>query len=1518
MRPVLFIAFLSAILLLLIPGLLASEPALEVERSGGTSLLWVESAGKRHLLHETDSELTIREAGGDPPDKAFFATWEEAGARWSAYSRDGGESWSPSRLLRRELRLVDGAVAPGSSIPQPPVEYMQRGDDRLRIVQFKTTSLPEWREALTDAGAEILSYFPHNAHIVRVDPESLAAIASFEFVERVEPYHPWYRLEPSLRQSLGQERVRVMTFEWGQAAKERVIEAAEALGAEVAQQWPSGHVLELWADPDQLRALAAHDDVLWIDRWSEQEADMEIVRQDSGADWLQDSFGYCGQGVRGEVMDLGIQDDHPDFDGVMLHGPYSLDSHGTSTYGIVFGNGDRDGDGRGEAIGHLPCDEAQGIFADNGEFTDRFVHTQELKSAPYYASFQTNSWGNSLTTAYNSYSSEMDDIIWRLDIAITQSQSNNGNRSSRPQAWAKNIISVGGVYHYDTLDTSDDAWNNGASIGPAADDRIKPDVSYWYDYIFTTTTGSSYTSAFGGTSAATPETAGVVGLIVQMWADNVWETDPQGATVFDKQPHASTIKALLINNAEQYDFTGTLHDLTRVHQGWGRPSARTAYERAEKSLVVDEEAALQLDDFVLYDIAVEPGESELKVTMVYPDPPGTTSSTLHRINDVNLEVTSPSATLYHGNVGLDIGTESTPGGSANGIDTVENVFIRNPEAGIWTVRVEAVEINQDGYLATPEDDATFALVVTGGTGMYTSDVGQVRFLKPEGACDETLPIRVRDGNAGSSTVTVDVWSASEILPETVVLQETATGSGNYTGEISTTSGAVVPGDGTLTALHGESITVEYDDGGTPRQDNATIDCQGPLISQVAHLDLTDVAATITWTTDEESDSRVSWDSTLPPLGSEMRTGRDTAHTVRLTGLNDCTTYYYSVGSEDPVGNLAEENNGGGYFYFVTLRRTGGQLHSCRTGRLVLETASISCSGSVPVRLTDLDLNLDPGSADSAIVYLSSSTETEPEPLLLLETGPDTSIFTDSIPTGPGPAVGNDGILQVTDGDLITGRHTDADDGSGASGASLDTVVADCAGPLIKNVAVSGITIDNATISWTTSELATGHVDWGTTPALGNQATRTFLSSSHSVDIGPFPECGRIYFRIVAADALDNGSVADDGGIPFEFNAAMVPGLFYLDDFESDAGWNLEGEWEIDTPQGLGSSPGDPASAYSGTAVLGHDLSGLGTLPGDFEPNTTESAVSPVIDASAFSNSELTFRRRLNVATGSIAYLHVYDGGSWQSIWQSPVPAGLTESDWSAQRYDVSQYADGNSNFQIRFRQASFIAQGHDAGWNVDLLALRDGNLPSIDVCGGCGGLPIFGGLLSATDDDPCADSGLTLSWQAAPAWGTGSGGTYAVYRDTSPGFTPGPGNLLVSGVTGTSWNDPSPPTDVALYYLVRAENDENCGSGPNNNGLTDANLNYRSAENATSQAPPGDVGDTLRLDPVNYAHARLSWSALPTAATYRIYRSATPDTLFDLEAEGGGTLFEDADVFADGLNWYYLIKAVDACGNEGM
>ena len=94
---------------------------------------------------------------------------------------------------------------------------------------------------------------------------------------------------------------------------------------------------------------------------------------------------------------------------------------------------------------------------------------------PYYAVFQTASVGSPRTFDYTNISADTDAALFDFDIVHCQSQSNAGNQDSRPQAWAKNIISGGGAYHFDTLDTSDDCWGCGpytpASVGPAADGR---------------------------------------------------------------------------------------------------------------------------------------------------------------------------------------------------------------------------------------------------------------------------------------------------------------------------------------------------------------------------------------------------------------------------------------------------------------------------------------------------------------------------------------------------------------------------------------------------------------------------------------------------------------------------------------------------------------------------------------------------------------------------------------------------------------------------------------------------------------------------------------------------------------------------------------------------------------------------------------------------------------------------------------------------------------------------------------
>ncbi len=619
------------------------------------------------------------------------------------------------------------------------------------------------------------------------------------------------------------------------------------------------------------------------------------------------------------------------------------------------------------------------------------------------------------------------------------------------------------------------------------------------------------------------------------------------------------------------------------------------------------------------------------------------------------------------------------------------------------------------------------------------------------------------------------------------------------------------------------------------------------------------------------------------LDGGLANGVPVSYRVQAVGAN--------AACESPVSNC--------------LQATPQQL----AGRVRFNPGAYACDGSaLGVEVTDIN---HPTSSMTVSVY--SDTEPTPESVTLNETSPGSARFTGSIQS-TNSAAAADGQLSIAGGDTITAEYVDLDDGAGGMNVVQQAIaLADCSGPLHIIVQVNTIAESTAIIDWTTSELTTGQLEWGLTPALGTVVVSPMFKATHSAEIGPFnAACDRVYFRITSTDGVGNVGVADVAGAPFEFNSTLINGVLYSDGFETDAGWTLEGEWEILPPQGLGSSPGDPTSASEGTRVLGQDLRGRGANPGDYEPFTTDGAISPVIDASSWTNVELHFDRWLNTHVTSLVTVDVKDSsGAWQAIW-SDTDDGHIETSWNKVSYDVSQAAAGNPNFQIRF--FTFARFGNHAGWNVDRLFLRDGDTPLHIVCGGCTGAPTFAGLVSAIDVDPCTDTGIQLDWVAAPAWGTGSAGSYSVYRDVTPGVTPSGANLIASGVTTTTWTDTTAPANTPVYYVVRAENDETCSAGPANSGVTETNLIEMPATNVTGAPGSGPVGDTLGVNR-SATDVHLTWADVPGATQYTVERSSSADTGFTIVSQPAAAVFDDPGALTDGQTWYYLVTNSNACTN---
>ena len=643
-------------------------------------------------------------------------TWSEIDPQGLEQARyrlsQDGLTFTRDRDARFVLRMQAGTFDPLEAVPIYPEALQVHGD--LHIVQFITPSIAPYRKALQDLGATVHHPLHYQAHLVEMTASAAGEVAKLPFVRYVGPYQAGYRIEPAILENLASlpkdQRYHIQVLQRGLSQKQRVAERLIGLGGTIEAMIPDGFLLAVEMSPELVLEAATWDEVLWIDRLGEFEDDMSRVRIDSGADIIESNLGFTGAGLNAEVMDGNVQVDHPDFQSppLILHGPnVGTGTHGTKCAGVVFG----DGTGSANARGMLP--DAQPIFADYGQLSNRYTHTAELLQAPYEAVFQSNSWGSTRTTIYNSVSMQMDDILFLNDIVILQSQSNEGNQDSRPQAWAKNVVAVGGIRHQNTQSLADDTWAGAGSIGPAQDGRIKPDISYWYDSIRTTTTDSGYTNTFGGTSAATPMSAGAFGIFFQMWHEELFGNDA-ASTIFESRPKATTARAMMINSARSYDFSGTNDDLTRVHQGWGRANVEDLWNHADEYLIVDEDQVMENLDTATYLVTVPAGTPDLRVTMIYLDPAGTTSSAMHRINDLSLRVTSPGGgSSYWGNNGLLTGNWSTPGGTSNDLDVVENVFVQNPTAGVWTIEVIADEIIQDAHTETPAIDADFALVVRG-------------------------------------------------------------------------------------------------------------------------------------------------------------------------------------------------------------------------------------------------------------------------------------------------------------------------------------------------------------------------------------------------------------------------------------------------------------------------------------------------------------------------------------------------------------------------------------------------------------------------------------------------------------------------------------------------------------------------------------------------------------------------------------------------------------------------------------
>ncbi|MDQ3700891.1 MAG: S8 family serine peptidase, partial [Chloroflexota bacterium] len=698
-------------------------------------------------LHDPTTERLHTYANGDVLVRTRMVTAEAAGATETPVDQG------------LQVNRVARPPADAAALAPDAVAVSDASRVELAYVALIGPVDSRWLEALRQAGVEPLRFHPHNSFLCRGTVTAFRSAREQPFVLDVTPLSDTVKTQLAIAEAPGVTEAVWIAVQGTRDEAPAIVRDLDALpdvaidrSVEVEE---FDHVLRIPAQvtSEGQSSLLNHPRVLAIEPYArpvpeDEVAGLIIAGQYDAAGrpsgsylrWLED-HGLNGVGVTIGVVDNGLDVSHAAFGRRIrdLAGGKKA-WHGTFVAGHAAGCSLDEKDGKKFIYGLGTAPAADVLAQDNQRTPAALCKETVTEAGPSgaFGSVQNNSWGAGLQQpmTYGSQEAAYDKLVRNADpegsrpkpLTVCFSSGNSGaNGLTRPKG-AKNVIVTGNSENFrpDVGLTESDNINHvhtgshASSHGNCADGRIRPHVvapgEWTASANFDSRAGQKeFISAKhtwgGGSSGASPKTAGACALLIQWWRRHNNGVDPSPAL----------LRALIVNGAEPMNFLGPIPNR---YEGWGRLSLKGILSEDVHHTYLDQSALLaERGQAKQWRIRVSDPKKPVKITLAWTDPPaaiGTgTAAAPAVVNKLALRV-EVNGRRYRANQFVkgwsqaDNPAEKTA--EKEGWDNLQNVYLQAGEAtDTLRVTVTALDLTTNcltGQIDRPQQD--FALVITNG------------------------------------------------------------------------------------------------------------------------------------------------------------------------------------------------------------------------------------------------------------------------------------------------------------------------------------------------------------------------------------------------------------------------------------------------------------------------------------------------------------------------------------------------------------------------------------------------------------------------------------------------------------------------------------------------------------------------------------------------------------------------------------------------------------------------------------